>query len=89
MKYEIIRIVSASCSLPDLFKTPQQYCNSYITNLVVICRINLEIIVLNELFIDVIDLLFILSNIIMLYGTEFKQALININHLKLNGTQCY
>lgn len=54
---------SASCSLPDLFKIQQQYCNSYIKNLVVTCRINLEIIVLNEVCIDVIDLIFILSNI--------------------------
>lgn len=54
---------SAFCSLPDLFKIQQQYCNSYIKNVVVICGINLEIIVLNEVFIDVIDLIFILSNI--------------------------
>lgn len=54
---------SAFCSLPDLFKIQQQYYNSYIKNVVVICGINLEIIVLNEDFIDVIDLIFILSNI--------------------------
>lgn len=54
---------SASCSLPDLFKIQQQYYNSYIKNVVVIGGINLEIIVLNEVFIDVIDLIFILTNI--------------------------